>query len=177
MGLWYAARDPYSMAVSQTGARVIYNLLEGAPPPEILLKVEDGTFLLNTMVQTERGLRYKPLAVNMVHWNAILFLALVLVTPLRIVVRRWFLVLAGAAALFASQVTFFVISIYYHLGQIYIVEGGSLDEVWSWAPFMSKVAGFYGTIFNPIVPFLFFLPVFIFRPRARLMKEGSAPIA
>ena len=165
MGLWYTARYPYSLAVSQTGARVIYNLLEGAPPPEILLKVEDGTFLLNTMVQTERGLRYKPLAVNMVHWNAILFLALVLVTPLRIVVRRWFLVLAGAAALFASQVTFFVISIYSLLGHIYMVEVGSLDEVWSWTPFAKKVMGFYGTIFNPIVPFLFYLPVFIFRPR------------
>jgi len=165
VGLWYAVRYPYSLAVSKTGAQVLYQVLQGAPPPEMLLKVEDGTFLLNTMVQTEQGLRHVVLAMNMVHWNVILFLALVLITPLRIVRRRWFLVLAGAAALFASQVTFFMISIYSLLGQIYIVEVGSLDEVWSWAPFAKNVVGFYGTIFTSIVPFLFFLPVFIFRPR------------
>ena len=154
---WYLTRYPYSHMVVGAGSRIL-SVMSGMPPEEII-EVRDGEFYLDTGLERRSGKSVEfLLPVYQVHWNSILFLSLLFITPWRLWRLRWKYLLAATLLLALSHVLFFTVTIFGRVAAAYAAAG--LDIVGEGTiTAIAFTVRIYSVIIEKAVPFLLFIPV------------------
>ena len=133
-------------------------------PPEEIIEVRDGEFYLDTKLPGRKELL---LPVYQVHWNSILFLSLLFITPWRLWRMRWKYLLAATLLLALSHVLFFTVTIFGTVAEMYQKKGldfvlpGGVDVSEGTITAIAFTVQIYSLIIEKAVPFLLFIPVII----------------
>ena len=153
LGIWCLLRYPYSHVVTGLGARIL-SVLSGMPPEEII-RVHEGEFFLDTgLVQQP----YVRLSVYPVHWNSILFLSLLFITPWRLWKTCWRYLVFATLVLVLSHVGYFTVTIFGRVAAEHQTVGlGFLSEGAIKA--LAITVQSYSLIIEKALPFLLFAPI------------------
>ena len=166
LALGWILREPYTSVVAFASDGVLRGLEPGEGE---VLRVVDGGFELVTRL-ARRGTNERRVveverdAVTTGLWNSVVFLSLVLLTPLAVLRRRPARVALATAVLIAVHVAFTTVALLLLLEAEYAQAGvGGRGE-----GLLTALAGashLYATVFAPALPFLLLAPVWLGRER------------